>query len=227
MYPCNVIRDLLPMYYDGICSEVSVGEVEIHLGQCPGCAEYYRLMRQNGAAPIMPANNPIEQQRVKAVKKAKRKIRNKGILTVIGAIFLIVFIQIVALFAIVGVLGLDYYTAKVEVNTDIATYDKFIKKEKLMSANTDIFPEKITDDMSVKDFKSVYYNPFDPQYLGYLVVDYKESDYKREVNRLKEYNSTEYLGNYGVTGFDEDYTLLAVCADDYYGFVYALTDNED
>ena len=31
---------------------------------------------------------------------------------------------------------------------------------------------KITDDMNVADFKMVYYNPWDAQYLGYLVVDY-------------------------------------------------------
>jgi len=90
-----------------------------------------------------------------------------------------------------------------------------------------IFPESITEEMQVQDFIMVYYNPWDAMYLSHLVVDYEEEAYEEEIARLKAYESTEYLGYYGVTGFDEDYTLLAMHADDYQGFVYALTDNED
>jgi len=44
---------------------------------------------------------------------------------------------------------------------------------------------------------------------------------------LQSYESTDYLGIYGVEGFGEGYTLTAMNADDYLGFVYALSDNED
>ena len=54
-------------------------------------------------------------------------------------------------------------------------------------------------------------------------VDYKKEDYEKEVDRLKEYNSTSYIGYYGVTGFSK-YKLLAMEADSYYGFIYAITD---
>ena len=46
-----------------------------------------------------------------------------------------------------------------------------------------------------------------------------------EKDRLKNYASTDYIGYYGVTGFSK-YTLLAIYADSYNGFVYAITDNE-
>lgn len=75
------------------------------------------------------------------------------------------------------------------------------------------------------DYKAVYYNPWDPQYLSYLVVEYKENAWNKETERLKNYPSTEYTGYYGVSGFD-GYELLAICADDYYGFVYALGDHD-
>lgn len=86
-----------------------------------------------------------------------------------------------------------------------------------------IWPAEITDSMNVVDFKMVYYNPWDAQYLGYLVVDYNEEDYAKEVERLTRYDSTEYIGYYDVKE-ETTYELLAVEADSYNGFVYALTD---
>ncbi len=88
-----------------------------------------------------------------------------------------------------------------------------------------IWPKEITDDMNVVDFKMVYYNPWDAQYLGYLVVDYAADDYAKEVKRLQEYESTEYIGYYCVEE-EKTYDLLAVNADSYQGFVYALTDGK-
>jgi hypothetical protein len=72
----------------------------------------------------------------------------------------------------------------------------------------------------------VYYNPWDAQYLGYLVMDYSPEEYAAETARLRDYPSTDYIGYYSVT---EEHTceLLAVCADKYHGFVYALTDADN
>lgn len=86
----------------------------------------------------------------------------------------------------------------------------------------DIWPAKITDGMDVQDYFMMSYNPGDANYLGYLVVDYAETDYATEVSRLAAYASTDYVDNYGATGF-ADYEVLAMNADDE-GFVYAITD---
>jgi hypothetical protein len=59
--------------------------------------------------------------------------------------------------------------------------------------------------------------------LGYLVVEYSDEDYEKEVERLKNYDSTEYVWYYGVVWMSW-YELLAMYADKYYWFVYALTD---
>ena len=34
---CEIIRDLLPLYCDGLCSETSRQEIEAHVTQCEGC----------------------------------------------------------------------------------------------------------------------------------------------------------------------------------------------
>lgn len=39
---CAVIRDLLPLYHDGVCSEDSCRLVEEHLQNCPACAAELR-----------------------------------------------------------------------------------------------------------------------------------------------------------------------------------------
>ena len=138
---------------------------------------------------------------------------------------------------IIGILAMillifGSFTSKVEVHDNISQYYDFIginAKEEYKNKwemDESIFPSKITDKMNVIDYKMVQYNPWDAQYLSYLVVDYNDADYQDEVKRLKEYKSTDYIGYYGVTGFSK-YTLLAMYADEYQGFVYALTNNEN
>lgn len=43
---CEVIRDLLPLYIDGICSEESRRIVMMHLEECPECRRIYEDMGQ-------------------------------------------------------------------------------------------------------------------------------------------------------------------------------------
>jgi hypothetical protein len=123
------------------------------------------------------------------------------------------------------------FFSQVEINEDILKYNQYIGQEAIepyrvkSSMDEKIFPESITDNMKVEDYKMVYYNPWDAQYLSYLVVNYDESDYEAEVSRLKSYDSTDYIGYYGVTGFSK-YELLAMSANDYNGFIYALTDGK-
>lgn len=164
----------------------------------------------------------------------KKTSTRKKVLLAIGIVVILVLLcwMLTGVFAI----GVMYFAAKsteVEVNTDISKYQDYIGENALeeyqnkWGMDESIFPDVITDDMEVKDYKMVYYNPWDAQYLSCLVVDYEEAGFESEVERLKKYSSTEYLGYYGATGFLEEYELLAMYADSYQGFVYALSDKED
>lgn len=44
---CNVIRDILPSYIDGLCSEESIKCVEEHLKTCQDCKEIYEAMKSD------------------------------------------------------------------------------------------------------------------------------------------------------------------------------------
>ena len=47
-----------------------------------------------------------------------------------------------------------------------------------------IWPLTINDVSDVVDYKMVYYDPWDAQYLGYLVMDYSDGEYAAETDRL-------------------------------------------
>lgn len=161
---------------------------------------------------------------VNVLKEYKRMKRAKNILLCM----LLVLAGITSWFAIV--LGLPYcldLSARVEVNHDIRRYQEYIgpnaHKEYRNKCGMDetIFPPQISEEMNVSDYSMVYYNPWDPQYLSYLVVEYTDELWEAERNRLMNYPSTDYIGYYGVSGFGQ-YELLAMYADETYGFVYAL-----
>ena len=152
-------------------------------------------------------------------------------------IIITVFICLIAsillrLLIITGIFTIISNLAKIEVNDDINKYNDYIgvtaKKEYRNKWDMDesIFPKEISKDMNVKDYKMVYYDPWDKQFLSYLVIDYDDEDYLKEIERLNNYDSTNYLGYYGVEGFS-NYDLLAMYADSYNGFVYAITNNDN
>ena len=128
----------------------------------------------------------------------------------------------------IPLLLLDSALAKVKVDTDPAHYadymfdtakDEYLSKNNFMDES--IFPAALTDNMDIQEYKMVYYNPWDPQYLSYLTVTYAPEDYAAETQRLAECGCDFYQGSYGVTGFPGG-EPLAVHADAYYGYVYAI-----
>ena len=69
---CKVIEDLLPMYYDGICSEESAALVEEHLKDCPHCSQKLSDLRADIAIP----QTRMDDMRVlKKLQKRYRKMR--------------------------------------------------------------------------------------------------------------------------------------------------------
>ncbi len=144
------------------------------------------------------------------------------------------YIKSIVLFLIIIILLCSFLSScksnKRIVYTDHHTYllcrsGKNARKEfrNKCGMNEDIFPAELKDKWSISNYIMIYYNPFDPQYLGYIVIDFPEDDYLLEVKRLQSYPSTNYIGVYGISGFS-DYKLLAINADSYYGIIYALTD---
>ena len=148
----------------------------------------------------------------------------KRIFKIALVLIVIILIEICINLGIVYLLSLG---ETVKVTKNLSKYDDVIGEkakgnyENKWDMSEEIFPKSIND-LEVKDFKMVYYNPWDAQYLSYLVVDYNEEEYNKELERLNKVGIDKYIGYYGVTGFTK-YKLLAMEADSYNGFVYAIT----
>ena len=231
---CEIIKDLIPLYHDEICSEDSKVAVENHLCECESCKKYYDKLKGSDAIEVAAFDEETEAQKSESIKKVRKKMKKKTLKIVLLVVAGYLVHQIIIAALLIGFFAYGYEHATVEINTDITKYKEYMSGEDALEnyvnkwyMDETIFPVEITETMDVQDYKMVYYNPFDAQYLGYLVVEYDEADYEAELKRLAEYESTDYLGNYGVTGFQDEYELLAMYADDYHGFVYAITDGEN
>ena len=70
---CEVARDLVSLYKDGLASPVTMREVKEHIGGCAACAAYYREYdREVAAAHMMDAHTqplPDLRKRYKALAK--------------------------------------------------------------------------------------------------------------------------------------------------------------
>lgn len=64
---CDMIRDLLPLYADGVCSEESRKYVNEHLASCPECTDMMQKMNQKVAV--------VAEKDISSIRKIKKRIR--------------------------------------------------------------------------------------------------------------------------------------------------------
>ena len=90
---CEVVRDLLPSYIDGLTSSVTNEEIEKHLDECVICRQYYREMREKNfgisesvsdQAGENSGNSQTERER--RVLRKFRRIRVKWIAITCAAV---------------------------------------------------------------------------------------------------------------------------------------------
>lgn len=68
---CDIIKDLLPSYIDGLTSEASNELIREHLESCSECRSYYEEMKREITAPEIVARNKKE---IRPFRKWKRRI---------------------------------------------------------------------------------------------------------------------------------------------------------
>ena len=146
----------------------------------------------------------------------------KKIVKILCVIF---FLIIVAVGLLVAFIVKDIW----DKTTNVNKYEKYLGVEGKYKENfgiyNDIFPDTIPENVEVEDFCYIYYNPWDPCYLGYLVYACDAETFQEEYERLSNITSSEEIYIYGTTDFP--YELCAVYTDDYTGYIYALADTEN
>lgn len=69
---CNIVKDLLPLYLEELCSEDSKSYVEAHLAQCEDCQSSCALLKSGSLTA-----DAAEAQEINALRKLKAHIVNQ------------------------------------------------------------------------------------------------------------------------------------------------------
>ena len=89
--PCKVIEDMLPMYYDGICSSESAELIDKHLQNCPQCAQMLSDLHSSIDIPHPPVDDLKALEGIQAKwKHQKQSYIRRGIASTLAALLLIV-----------------------------------------------------------------------------------------------------------------------------------------
>lgn len=80
---CEIVRDLLPLYYDRACSNASRELVREHLDSCPACADIYRQLQND--APAEQLSFETDETFLRQAKKNRRRGARAGM--VLSCIF--------------------------------------------------------------------------------------------------------------------------------------------
>ena len=78
--PCEIIKDLIPLYVDDVCSEKSKGLIEEHIAECEECRK--NLAALKGELPPMTVEAEeaeIQKSEVMFFKAVKNKLMIKKI----------------------------------------------------------------------------------------------------------------------------------------------------
>ena len=112
MNNCGVVRDLLPLYADGVCSSQSSDLVEKHIAECESCAEELEGYFYETA----DAERKLGEKA--AVINFKRKVERRAMKKIILSLILVCAVA----FGIWN--GVWYLTAKVPYNDYQKRYEK-------------------------------------------------------------------------------------------------------
>ena len=71
-YQCDIIRDLLPLYHDGVCSKASETVVREHLGECAACREMEENLKNTAY------EERLQMERETVIGAHARKVKRKA-----------------------------------------------------------------------------------------------------------------------------------------------------
>lgn len=136
---CEIIRDLLPLYYDEVCSEDSRKLVEAHLDSCAECRKELEYMSGE-----LTHNVEIEKERIiKSSSRALKRIKIEHI--IIGILIAALFVS-------------GHTFIKYQKESQIGT-TKVLREERLQEANHSSV--KIKDEYYVDDTENIIICTFD------------------------------------------------------------------
>ncbi|MBQ9512091.1 MAG: DUF4825 domain-containing protein [Lachnospiraceae bacterium] len=114
--PCDVVKDLLPSYVDGLTSDATNRIIEEHIGGCAGCAKTLQDMKVDAGIPQVPED--AEKKELDFLKKNRKRNRMVLLSSIAGALVLILAVLFIRFFVVGEVITgqMDIYDIRVDGN---------------------------------------------------------------------------------------------------------------
>lgn len=124
---CSVIRDLLPLYLEGMVSSDTADYIKAHLDTCAECAaELKALSNASKVESVAEEKNTDDNNDTAALKTVKRRFRRKRVFTILTSVVL----TLAVVFACISLwpASIDYGTSEVYTKEDMDSAIELIKE---------------------------------------------------------------------------------------------------
>ncbi len=174
-YPCNMICDLLPLYFDKVCSPESREIIESHLESCPKCKAYFCSMSEADSKVQYSESDDggNEYQKAASLRSVKKRIFRRQILAAAAAIIVSIVVGILT----IGILKNTVRLVPYEDNLSVSMVDGSLIGRLYGSEHLKV---------SIRNI-SVAHNDQEQQYIFYQVTDTAWSDILTSKNVFSEY----------------------------------------
>lgn len=188
-FDCEIIKDLLPLYADNVCSEKSVKIVEEHLNGCSECSEELRKIKD---CPTVPS---VDEDLEKAVKNAGKRIKKGKKKTIIETVALVLILVI--LFGVIGMYRFILYAA--EQDHDAFNDSSEMFNQICESVSVDLIDKKDYENNSVSLYVGKKYKieELEESHTQKLIINKDKYIHVIEHDSgLMVYGMSEYLENH-------------------------------
>ncbi|WP_273128263.1 zf-HC2 domain-containing protein [Bacillus weihaiensis] len=132
---CNIIRDVLPLYLENMCSDDSSKMIEEHVAHCQDCQIYLKEMKNSHEMP------PIDMD-MSPFRKIKSTLRRKKFLTVIFSMMLSIIVVMITIAFLTAPEYIPFSENSVEIKqidngSVIASFDDSVSGYKISSYPAD------------------------------------------------------------------------------------------
>ena len=86
---CGIIKDLLPLYVDHVCSDQSKELVDEHLLECEKCKSYMNSLREAQDVEAAAYDEEKESRKVKMMARMKKKLLFRNILVAVFTVLIL------------------------------------------------------------------------------------------------------------------------------------------
>ena len=202
---CDIIKDVLPLYLDGVVSEATKEMVEEHLSSCDSCKKEAEILKQD---IVLPSTKNIQLSEARVLKKLKSKFQKKNTIIFVSSVIIAVLLGIsLHSYAILSKTCIPYDDEIISITEADGKLYATYRGENL-GGTVSLAPSTITMGGSEKSIAVFYY--YETLWSKYVQPIFEQDNYqdtfclgdKEDIDQV-------YYGEFELDGSIVDYISIA------------------